>query len=447
MTVRSPGIRRARVSVSSGAKRRLLYGAIVGAFATLLVGARAEAQDVFASSGPKYAAEGVRDHWLAGTDEFRSSSHCCLVWLQQGFAEQVVALAYYAAAREATNDERRELNRLGNEAIGRRTAYLNQFRDCTNAVQHALNVAKAGGDATGLMPAGCGRPKPDEFGSNGGLGPGVADDWFNSRIPDEVRDSAGCCKKWLRRATRKENKGLDAFWASQATGLSTAERNALRAEAQELISQRRKLLIWFSKCVHRVWDDLGDGQVCAATGPAGSTQALAGSSEILEAQADQQCDNSKGPLKGYVDSLDEDELRKAKITVDDAFRVADEPGVNWDDWYRDWIKLVKTQVWDPLRQHFCSDSHSYWVDVKYEVYNDHTIVYVIYHTEGTDNLNGRNYATTVQNFFDSRIQDHVPTLPVGTKYGTPTNPLKRTFHFHHNALGGEGVTLGGPPQG
>jgi hypothetical protein len=221
-------------------------------------------------------------------------------------------------------------------------------------------------------------------------------------------------------------------------GTSAEEADRLRDKAQHLFATRRNLLLLFWKCVNRVWDEIREEPVCSASATASVARAI-----DVPSAGDEVCDASKKTLQGYVDMT----LNPGnpKITIDDDFYVPDEPDVDWDKWYRDWIKLVKTEVWDPVRAHFCNDRFSYYVDMKYEVRPDHTISITFLHTEGTDDKNGENYRKSLENRFLSRIQNRVPAFPSGTKYGTPGKPLIRTFYFRHRVPGSSGMRLAGPP--
>lgn len=413
--------------------------------ALALLPALAHAQiyhDVFASNGNQ-AAEGAAEWWERHTDEFRTTSNCCLTWLQEAYARQQMALALYEAARNTTGDESRELQRQGAEQINLRTDLLARFKDCVNDANRARRIAQQGGDPTGIMPAGCGARLSDVFSMDDGLGAEVARDWYLYEIPPRVRARARCCIDLLEDAQETHERAIRQLGESEASGLTPSEREALVAKAQKSLHARTRFLTRFHKCVQQAARSLG------ITLPSSELAAASAATEQASDEPVQPRSCRKFELGAEKYGPD--------VEVGDGGEAPDEPGVDWDGWYKKWIDLVRLEVFAEAERAFAKDPNTYECYVDYTVFPDGRVV-INAGSNCTGSYNrGLNYGRTIQ---PRLINLRYPKLPDGTilldptkkprtppfPEGTKRTQVRRFFTFKHN-LGPKGMKLGGPPGG
>jgi hypothetical protein len=158
---------------------------------------------------------------------------------------------------------------------------------------------------------------------------------------------------------------------------------------------------------------------------------------IAQAQAPAQPNPPAAPQKRPPFQLGATDYGPDVLGADPGQGPPDEPGVDWNTWYKNWISLVDTQVFRPLDQHFAADRNSYTVTIIYEVSPNGNLA-----KRGGNWQGGEAYGTSAANlFYTYRLK--APPFPQGTKYTT----LTRTFTFSRNWNKRTGIRLGGPPQG
>jgi hypothetical protein len=138
-----------------------------------------------------------------------------------------------------------------------------------------------------------------------------------------------------------------------------------------------------------------------------------------------------------------------------------EAGVDWNTWYKNWIKIVDDKVFKKLDAHFTSDTNSYESVIQYTVYADGRLTITGGTTSGTFQ-SGKSWGMSARSLLldlnyglqngrlirPTRLADgslspptQIPLFP----QGTARKSLSRSFTFSRN-MGSRGITLGGPPQ-
>jgi len=175
------------------------------------------------------------------------------------------------------------------------------------------------------------------------------------------------------------------------------------------------------------------------------------SSDQIIAQVPQGKGTEKDPLRGGVNENQENFSPGNTVKLQSGTEVHVDPGggapppeagVDWDTWYRKWINMVDTKVYQLMLDRSFAVRDTMTVSVRYTVWKDGKVDFAVgtpggHGSKATIDRNLQDWANDARELM-SELHD---PLPANTKLAY----IVRTFTFSKNT-GKAGIKLGGPPQ-